>query len=1200
MYYKRLFVIVLLAPLFSSVSRGLCTTHISGEMKKWHKVIFTFDGPMTTEVATPNPFTDYRLQVLFTGPDGRICNVPGFYAADGNASETSATSGNKWRVHFVPDQEGRWNYIASFRTGPMVNISLDLDAGTSAGYCDGAAGSFTIGPSDKSGNDFRAKGMLRYVGKHHLRFAGTGEYYLKGGADSPENFLGYFEFDGTYDNGRLSPSTPDGLHHYESHVADWNPADPTWQGDKGKGIIGAINYLSSRGINSIYFLTYNVDGGDGMDTWIWTDHNERWRIDVSKLSQWEIVFSHMDAKGIQLHVVTSEAENHSDLGSGFSDMRKLYYRELVARFSHHQAVIWNIGEENGNSDDQRKAFAAYIRALDPYNHPITVHTYSGKTSTFYNGILGDDNFEATSIQGSGSNYNAWAIELRQKSAQTGRKWAIYGDEQGPAVNKNMNNLDTLRKGALWGNLMGGGAGVEWYFGYQGDFADCGSEDWHVAEPLWDMTRIALDFFQNYLPFWDMEPDNSLTSVTNDYCLAKPGQIYAVYLPSGGTSDLILPAGEFTVKWYNPRIGGDLQDGSVTSLTGPGTVSVGQPPNETNSDWTVLIAVETTTPSADLNHDGWVDSADLAIMAADWLRCNDPADPDCENAFENEKITELSAATAPSLTLVEPITNVDAGVNGSAPYMLQSVTVGDYTVAVDQLRTGVSTGYAGFGTEITAADDFDLNNIAARNDNSQTVWQITMIGGKSTWRDTNGDNPDFFIFEAGMNDDIEIRAILLGGILGEPVSVPMATWGDTGLNKVGSPNQGQNIGGIAFSITSLLDNAGLTLTNDSVIEGIQVTSGTLDQSNFCAVVMPGPLSYWKMNEGSGIVVADSVDNGFPSDGTYIGTVKWVVGPNPTNTAAIGIDFSAALGFAGSDYVDCGNDPNFNVIKENLTLAAWVNVAPGRSGHVINKGNCWGLSIEAETGKVIFKDPCSTATAFTSVGTVAAGRWHHVAGVYDGSESKIYIDGALDSCRPSSGSYNGEGNSNDSVQIGFSYVGSIDEVMLAACAFNVSEIWQLAGFSNLPPVANAGKDMGEFLRADTLKFYLDANVTDDGKPAPLSITTTWTVQKQPTGSSVIFDPHTPGVPTVSDFEDPTVTVDMVGSYMLRLTATDGADSSYDEITLTVAEPSCEYIRNHGMLLETDLTGPDIVPDCYVDWHDIAFLANYWLTHEMPRTR
>ena len=44
----------------------------------------------------------------------------------------------------------------------------------------------------------------------------------------------------------------------------------------------------------------------------------------------------------------------------------------------------------------------------------------------------------------------------------------------------------------------------------------------------------------------------------------------------------------TVKWFNPRTGGALQDGSVTKVTGPGKVSLGQPPTDSEEDWAVLV------------------------------------------------------------------------------------------------------------------------------------------------------------------------------------------------------------------------------------------------------------------------------------------------------------------------------------------------------------------------------------------------------------------------------------------------------------------------------------------------------------------------------------------------------------------------------------------------------------------------------------
>jgi hypothetical protein len=251
---------------------------------KWHKVTLTFTGPDTSEDAEPNPFRDYRLTVTFAKGQKRYV-VPGYYAADGDAAQTSATAGNKWRVHFVPDETGEWVYAASFRTGPDVALTSDQKAGSAAAF-NGATGTLQIAASDKTGRDHRAKGLLKYVGKRYLQFAGTGEYFLKGGADSPENFLGYADFDDTFDSGALKrkgeAAGAEFIHHYRPHVKDWRPGDPTWKNGKGKGMIGALNYLASKGMNSVYFIPYNIDGGDGKDVWPWTSPNEKFRFDCSK------------------------------------------------------------------------------------------------------------------------------------------------------------------------------------------------------------------------------------------------------------------------------------------------------------------------------------------------------------------------------------------------------------------------------------------------------------------------------------------------------------------------------------------------------------------------------------------------------------------------------------------------------------------------------------------------------------------------------------------------------------------------------------------------------------------------------------------------------------------------------------------------------------------------------------------------------
>ncbi|MCL5280430.1 MAG: DUF5060 domain-containing protein [Planctomycetes bacterium] len=579
----------------TNVHHGQGTVIVAGEMKQWHDIVLTFDGPQADEAGEPNPFLNYRLEVTFAQSQKQYV-VPGYYAADGNAGQTGAAAGNKWQVHFLPPEPGVWTYMVSFRTG--TDAALDGSAGVAVTPADGMTGTIAVEPTDKTGRDFRAQGLLRYTGQRYLQFAHTGTYFIKGGADSPENFLGYADFDQTYDTADLKRTGEAAgekfIHHYQPHLGDWRPGDPTWQGDKGKGIIGALNYLASKGMNSVYFLTYNIDGGDGMDVWPWTSPTEKLRFDCSKLAQWEIVFSHMDKLGLALHVVTQETENDQGLDGGeLGRQRKLYYRELVARFAHHPALVWNLGEENTNTTEQRKAFAKYLHDLDPYDHPVVCHTYPGKYDEVYGPLLGFKYFEGPSLQTNDT--HGQTMRWIDLSAQANRPWFVCLDEIGPShtgVKPDNDDFwhDEARAQHLWGNLMAGGAGCEWYFGYRFPNNDLNCESWRSRDHLWDMTRYALGFFHDYLPFVKMSHHDELTSSPDDYCFADPGQVYAIYLPAGGTTDLDLgnATATFLIRWFNPRAGGPLQMGTLVSTSGPGNVNIGQPPADTDRDWVVLV------------------------------------------------------------------------------------------------------------------------------------------------------------------------------------------------------------------------------------------------------------------------------------------------------------------------------------------------------------------------------------------------------------------------------------------------------------------------------------------------------------------------------------------------------------------------------------------------------------------------------------
>jgi hypothetical protein len=301
----------------------------------------------------------------------------------------------------------------SYRRGKDIAVSFDPSAGRPAAF-DGAAGSFVVAPRNPDAPGFFKWGRLEYVGKHYLKFA-DGPYWLRGGADSPENFLAYAGFHNT-------PNS----HTYAAHVSDWQPGDPDWNDGQGRGIIGAINYLASKHVNSIYFLTMNV-GGDGKDVWPWSGspapkgspENDNLHFDVRKLSQWETVFAHAQRKGIFLHLVLNEAEeaNKRELDDGELGVeRKLYYREMIARFGHHLAMEWNLCEEYNLQFDfgpeRIRAFADYVAAVDPYGHPIAVHT-CGDPVKELRFTFGDARFGMTSIQLNQRAIQDWVQELRE-------------------------------------------------------------------------------------------------------------------------------------------------------------------------------------------------------------------------------------------------------------------------------------------------------------------------------------------------------------------------------------------------------------------------------------------------------------------------------------------------------------------------------------------------------------------------------------------------------------------------------------------------------------------------------------------------------------------------------------------------------------------------------------------------------------------
>jgi hypothetical protein len=171
--------------------------------------------------------------------------------------------------------------------------------------------------------------------------------------------------------------------------------------------------------------------------------------------------------------------------------------------------------------------------------------------------------------------------------------------------------------------------------------------------------------------------------------------------------------------------------------------------------------------------------------------------------------------------------------------------------------------------------------------------------------------------------------------------------------------------------------------------------------------PSLVGWWKLDETSGTTAADSSGNG--NTGTVNGPATWVAG-----------QLGGGLQLSGTNnYVECGNGASLNM-RAQVTLSAWIKPTTAGNGqhqHYVTKGDtCYAL--KHNTGNYMefnvydgawytASGPAVNAATFNNV-------WHHVAGTYDGTTLKIYVDGVL---QPTTATHVGQiGASSTSVTLG----------------------------------------------------------------------------------------------------------------------------------------------------------------------------------------
>jgi len=194
-----------------------------------------------------------------------------------------------------------------------------------------------------------------------------------------------------------------------------------------------------------------------------------------------------------------------------------------------------------------------------------------------------------------------------------------------------------------------------------------------------------------------------------------------------------------------------------------------------------------------------------------------------------------------------------------------------------------------------------------------------------------------------------------------------------------------------------------------------------------------VGWWRFDEGSGSTVYDRSGNG--NDGTINSDPQWVAGK-----------IGGALEFDGrGDYVDCGNDASLD-ITDKVTIAVWVKTNDADNGQhnpYVTKGDhSYAIKHHNSNSIEFFIYDDGWHVVHFPVDGSFNGVWHHLAGTYDGTNLRLYIDGKLKVSATHTGSIT---HSVFNVTIGTNaqekerfYNGAIDDVRIYNRALTQDEI------------------------------------------------------------------------------------------------------------------------------------------------------------------
>jgi len=486
-----------------------------------------------------NPFTE----VVVEGKFGKTGETD-WISADGFCD---SADGSIFRIRFMPSTAGNYSYSVTYRQGEFE----ETYEGTFCAVAGERRGILRVDPDNP----------------WHFIWEGTGEHYFWNGTT-------------TY------------------YLMGWQNEDI---------IKSSIDRLHDLKINRLRVLVY---GRNKPNPWsmpvVPTDDFKLWlnpwvaerpddienpgfdltRFNVSHWQKYERLLSYAREKDMIISVIfyiggqvlpTPFAESSED--------EHRYYRYGIARLAAFSNITWDLGNEHDfhrEYPEWADGLGKMVKEWDPYDHLTSAHnkTYRTPESTWIDMQL---------IQKWDGGQNEYMLAQKKQQKETGRIIPQVNEEYGYEdlweKSPGQRSAETRRRHA-WEIYMAGcyqtagesarqGTGVSPDSG--GGWVNGRGDD---TMTMLEYYARMVDFFMGF-QWWNTEPRNDLVD-NGAMCLAETGNIYAIYLPSGGNVTVNLEQGSYKANWLNPRTG-EIMD--IPPADGPVWTSPNAPDD---GDWLLFL------------------------------------------------------------------------------------------------------------------------------------------------------------------------------------------------------------------------------------------------------------------------------------------------------------------------------------------------------------------------------------------------------------------------------------------------------------------------------------------------------------------------------------------------------------------------------------------------------------------------------------